>query len=366
MAKAKVIIRVEKIKTAGNLAGSVGHDMRVESKRELYFPDADAKRVQDNEYMVRSLNRETGEYELKSVARPEDERKLFKAADNTERNKDRVLAQHHEILKDLRKQKHSTIALDYLVSASPETFCDPEKFDRERQDAYFKDALDWIVKRHGGEKYVLSVAIHRDEESPHMHVHVVPRAIQKDRYGHEYDTLTIQPYQGNKHQLVQLQTDFAEQVGKKYGLERGEFRSNAHHKRPKQWVEEQARELAKQALEIAEKEQQISPAWEEAKGAEKHFKTMVAGQQEYEQRREGELAARQGQLDEWESNLAQLIDREVQRSLRKAVEKEIQPYRDLVAAVANAPDQATADREWNKLIQLAFPQERQQDFGIGD
>ena len=38
---------------------------------------------------------------------------------------------------------------------------------REEQDAYFRDALDWLKGRHGAENVVYA-GIHRDETTPHL------------------------------------------------------------------------------------------------------------------------------------------------------------------------------------------------------
>lgn len=108
--------------------------------------------------------------------------------------------------------------IEYLVTASPE---DMHGKTREQQDAYFGDALDWLRHKHGAENVVYA-GIHRDETTPHLYAYVVPI----DRTG----KLNCRTYLGGtKHTMSKLQTDFAKDVGKRHGLERGIENSKAKH-----------------------------------------------------------------------------------------------------------------------------------------
>ena len=68
-------------------------------------------------------------------------------------------------------RKDAVQAIEYLMTASPEAMASKS---REEQDAYFRDALDWLKGRHGAENVVYA-GIHRDETTPHMYAYVVPR-----------------------------------------------------------------------------------------------------------------------------------------------------------------------------------------------
>ena len=73
---------------------------------------------------------------------------------------------------------------------------------------------------------MLGSVIHYDETSPHMTVYVVPMVGGKLRASHFFD---------GREKLRTLQTDFAEQVGKPFGLERGIEGSGAKHQTVKQY-----------------------------------------------------------------------------------------------------------------------------------
>ena len=90
---------------------------------------------------------------------------------------------------------------------------------RSSQDAYFRDALDWLKNKHGAENVVYA-GIHRDETTPHMYAYVVPRVGEK---------LNCRQFLGGARALNEMQTDFAQSVGIKHGLERGLEGSRARH-----------------------------------------------------------------------------------------------------------------------------------------
>lgn len=115
-------------------------------------------------------------------------------------------------------RKDAVLAIEYLISATPE---DLASKTREQQDQYFHDALEWLRSKHGSEQ-VIYAGIHRDESSPHMYAYVVP----VDR---ETGRLNAKRWLGAADALTRMQTDFAEQVGKRHGLRRGIEGSKAHH-----------------------------------------------------------------------------------------------------------------------------------------
>ena len=92
---------------------------------------------------------------------------------------------------------------------------------REEQDAYFRDALGWLKGRHGAENVVYA-GIHRDETTPHMYAYVVPRDPETGR-------LNAKRWLGGAKALRDMQTEYAEQVGKQHGLERGLEGSKSRH-----------------------------------------------------------------------------------------------------------------------------------------
>lgn len=115
-------------------------------------------------------------------------------------------------------RKDAVLAIEYLVTSSPE---DMASKTREQQDQYFHDALEWLRSKHGTDQ-VIYAGIHRDEKTPHMYAYVVP--VDPDTGG-----LNAKKWLGGAKALNQMQTDFAEQVGARHGLQRGIEGSKARH-----------------------------------------------------------------------------------------------------------------------------------------
>ena len=177
------ILRCAKIKTLGNMGASLQHTFR-----ERETPNADPSRRIDNTVLVGGTD---------SSAVLDAWRTLAPA-------KIRANAVH---------------GLEYFVGGSPEAL---KAMSRDQQDAYFRDALDWLKARHGAEN-ILSAVIHRDETTPHMTVMTIPL----DDHGQ----LNARALVGSRHQLSAMQTDFAKAVGQAHGLQRGLEGSKASHER---------------------------------------------------------------------------------------------------------------------------------------
>ncbi len=177
------ILRCAKIKTMGNMAASLQHTFR-----ERDTPNADPRRITDNTVLTGS----------------DTSRAVLDAWKDRAPEKIRSNAVH---------------GLEYFVGGSPEAL---KAMSRDEQDAYFRDALDWLKARHGAEN-VLSAVIHRDETTPHMTVMTIPLD--------ERGKLNARAIVGSRDKLSAMQTDFAERVGKVHGLERGLQGSPARHER---------------------------------------------------------------------------------------------------------------------------------------
>lgn len=193
MAKGYAILRVEKIKTGGSLKAALLH-----LTRERTTLNADPERTKHNTLVFNQPS--AGIFETEA---------------------DRAYAYHKERIEGLRKRKDSVLALEYVVAASPDAL------DEKTMTAYLKDAARWINSRHPGAG--VGLAIHMDETTPHMHMIVIPKTTIRDKHGHSYEALSARPYTGNSKLLSAMQTDFAEKVGKNYGLQRGIEGSVARH-----------------------------------------------------------------------------------------------------------------------------------------
>ncbi|PGH59479.1 recombinase [Azospirillum palustre] len=190
---AYAILRAAKLKSMGNIGGSIAHTFR---SRDT--PNADPERTPQNEHI--------------GPATPEAVKAGIAARLPEKRRSDAVLC------------------IEYFIGASPEAFKDVTLAAKMGNTGgkYFDDALAWLRQRHGAEN-VISAHIHRDETTPHMVVYVVPRDGEK---------LNAKKWLGGKEALSKMQTDFAEKVGKKFGLQRGIEGSKATHKTIKEFYGE--------------------------------------------------------------------------------------------------------------------------------
>lgn len=176
------IMRTSKIKSMGNMAASLSHTFR-----ERPTPNADLERTPSNTILVGPDTADAVVEAWRSAA-------------------------------PVKQRKNAVLAVEYLVTGSPEAM---KELTTDNQDQYFKDALLWLQEKHGSEN-VLSAVIHRDETTPHLSAMVIPLVEGK---------LNAKHFLGGRGKLSVMQTDFAQNVGAEYGLERGVERSGATHQR---------------------------------------------------------------------------------------------------------------------------------------
>jgi hypothetical protein len=183
------IFRVEKVKAAGLLKASARH-----ISREKMPGNADPSRSAENAF-----------------------------ANGLAQTADQAMAMWREDLPE-NVRKDAVVATEVLVSASPGWF---EHADRETQNAYFSDGLNWLAERHGRENIIMA-SIHRDESSPHMHVLITPKRTTENQgreiLSHKHF------YGGDRGKLSKVQTQFHQEVASRYGLERGIEKTGARHR----------------------------------------------------------------------------------------------------------------------------------------
>lgn len=114
-------------------------------------------------------------------------------------------------------RKNAVLAVEYFIGASPEWF--KNRSETQIKD-YFDEAENWLKKKHGTEN-VLAVTRQYDETSPHICAYVIPI----DKKGR----LNCSEFLDGREKLAQLQTEFAENCGKKFNLERGIEGSRVKH-----------------------------------------------------------------------------------------------------------------------------------------
>lgn len=151
------------------------------------------------------------------------------------------------------KPRKDAVVMNSFVVGSDKTFFD--RLSKIQHYNFFSDCAKFFEDRYGQEN-VISAVVHLDETTPHMHLNLIPitpdgRLCSKDLF--------------DKPKLQQLQTDFYEAVGKKYGLQRGKEGNQAKHLST---AEYKAKKIIEEAEEIRRENQVYADALEEAKNGE--------------------------------------------------------------------------------------------------
>lgn len=149
--------------------------------------------------------------------------------------------------------RKDAVVMNSFVFGSDKTFFDG--LAKVEQYNFFSDCYKFFAERYG-EENIIAAVVHLDETTPHMHLNLMPitsdgRLCSKQLF--------------DKPQLQKLQTDFYEEVGKKYGLQRGKEGSQRKHLST---AEFKAKKIIEQAEAIKQENQVYADALEEAKSGE--------------------------------------------------------------------------------------------------
>ena len=149
-------------------------------------------------------------------------------------------------------------------------------------EQWAKDVYDWCARRYG-QKNIIGFQIHLDESSPHIHALIVPVG-QRAKSGREC-VMWSAKFGKNRYEygriLREMHTSLYEEVGSKYGLERGDSIEGRH-------------------VSHLSKRDYIRKLTHEARQAEK----AVKGLQSMIRRLETQILNYKSQLDEVEEKLA--------------------------------------------------------------
>ena len=146
--------------------------------------------------------------------------------------------------------RKDAVVMNSFVLGSDKTFFDG--LAKVEQYNFFSDCYKFFAERYG-EENIIAAVVHNDETTPHMHLNLMPvtkggRLCSKQLF--------------DKPQLQQLQTDFYEAVGKRWGLQRGKEGSQKKHLST---AEFKAKKIIEQAEAIREESQLYADALTEAK-----------------------------------------------------------------------------------------------------
>ena len=146
--------------------------------------------------------------------------------------------------------RKDAVVMNSFVLGSDKTFFDG--LAKIEQYNFFSDCYKYFAERYG-EENIIAAVVHNDETTPHMHLNLMP--VTKDGR-----LCSKQLF--DKPQLQQLQTDFYEAVGKRWGLQRGKEGSQKKHLST---AEFKAKKIIEQAEAIREENQVYADAITEAK-----------------------------------------------------------------------------------------------------
>lgn len=126
-------------------------------------------------------------------------------------------------------RKDAVLAIEYLLTASPEFFDEGPKNERDAKLKKWCEAqIDFMKKEHGA-KNILCMYLHLDEKTPHIEVYVVPI----DTKG----KLNCKSFLGGQAKLRALQTRYATH-NNGFGLQRGLSGSRATHQQVQKFYEQ--------------------------------------------------------------------------------------------------------------------------------
>ena len=148
-------------------------------------------------------------------------------------------------------RKDAVHLCSFIVTSDNETMT---AMSPETQRQFFADSVDFFKRRYGAE-FLQYATVHHDETTPHLHIGIVPAVSCKD----SDDMKLCAKELFTPKELRALQTAFYEQVGKKYGLERGEENSKRKHKSELDYkIQKQTEKSSELSSDINTLEQQKS------------------------------------------------------------------------------------------------------------
>ena len=278
------VVHMMKIKS-GAVGGIQSHNNREHEPKTN--PDVDMSRSEDN-------------YDLISC-------------DNYKRSIKEKLSNLVESSRAVRKD--AVVVCNFIVTSDNETM---NALGTDRQREFFQDSVKWFSDRYGADR-VLNATVHMDETTPHLHIGVMP--ITQDGRLSAKAIFT-------KTEMKAIQTEFARDVGEKYGLERGVEGSERTHLSEARFKEQKALEMANEHGEIAQELQIIAEdCKQELSEATRSLETVKQ-----------ELSTMQDRKDTLQGEIERLeaIDKQTKVRVHEALEKQKPVLLDLQKRISEA------------------------------
>lgn len=278
------VVHMMKIKS-GAVGGIQSHNNREHEPKTN--PDVDMSRSEDN-------------YDLISC-------------DNYKRSIKEKLSNLVESSRAVRKD--AVVVCNFIVTSDSETM---EALGADRQREFFQDSVKWFSDRYGADR-VLNATVHMDETTPHLHIGVMP--ITQDGRLSAKAIFT-------KTEMKAIQTEFARDVGEKYGLERGVEGSERTHLSEARFKEQKALEMANEHGAIAQELQIIAEdCKQELSEATRSLETVKQ-----------ELSTMQDRKDTLQGEIERLeaIDKQTKVRVHEVLEKQKPVLLDLQKRISEA------------------------------
>ena len=278
------VVHMMKIKS-GAVGGIQSHNNREHEPKTN--PDVDMSRSEDN-------------YDLISC-------------DNYKRSIKEKLSNLVESSRTVRKD--AVVVCNFIVTSDNETM---NALGADRQREFFQDSVKWFSDRYGADR-VLNATVHMDETTPHLHIGVMP--ITQDGRLSAKAIFT-------KTEMKAIQTEFARDVGEKYGLERGVEGSERTHLSEARFKEQKALEMANEHGAIAQELQIIAEdCKQELSEATRSLETVKQ-----------ELSTMQDRKDTLQGEIERLeaIDKQTKVRVHEALEKQKPVLLDLQKRISEA------------------------------
>lgn len=212
-------------------------------------------------------------------------------------------------------RKDAVVVCNFIVTSDNETM---EALGADRQREFFEDSVKWFSDRYGADR-VLNATVHMDETTPHLHIGVMP--ITQDGRLSAKAIFT-------KTEMKAIQTEFARDVGEKYGLERGAEGSERTHLSEARFKEQKALEMANEHGAIAQELQIIAEdCKQELSEATRSLETVKQ-----------ELSTMQDRKDTLQGEIERLeaIDKQTKVRVHEALEKQKPVLLDLQKRISEA------------------------------
>lgn len=212
-------------------------------------------------------------------------------------------------------RKDAVVVCNFIVTSDNETM---DALGADRQREFFQDSVKWFSDRYGADR-VLNATVHMDETTPHLHIGVMP--ITQDGRLSAKAIFT-------KTEMKAIQTEFARDVGEKYGLERGVEGSERTHLSEARFKEQKALEMANEHGAIAQELQIIAEdCKQELSEATRSLETVKQ-----------ELSAMQDRKDTLQGEIERLeaIDKQTKARVHEALEKQKPVLLDLQKRISEA------------------------------